>query len=81
MMTRAQVAHVRRRVLRRAGRIGVLEAQFETRDGLEEAAVRWVALRQATGQHITGYLAELRDGTPVEVEVTLTIVPTHHHPS
>lgn len=75
MMTRAQVHHVRNRALRRAGRIGVLEAQAETRTNLEEALVKWVALRQAPGNTTHAYAAELRDGTPVRILVELTVVP------
>lgn len=76
MMTRASVTQVRNRVLRRAGRIGIYEAQVETRDRLEEAVAAYAALRQATGTHANTIDVELRDGTPVTALVAIDLVPT-----
>lgn len=54
----------------------LLRRQAASRDRIRDAAYRYAALRAATGTHTDTVAAELRDGTPVEVLITLELVPT-----
>lgn len=76
MMAARAVEQIARRTRRRAGRIGILEAQAETRDALEEAVAAYAALRRGDGTHTATLDVELIDGTPVTALVTVNLVPT-----
>lgn len=68
-------ARIARAWRRRAGRVGVLKAQADTRDEVAIAAIAYASLRQGIGTYTDTLSVELRDGTVVTANVTLDLVP------
>lgn len=56
--------------------MSLLTRQERSRHRIRDAALSYARLRAATGTHTDTVRAQLRDGTPVEVLITLELVPT-----
>ena len=71
----APLGHLAIRARRRAGRVGLLRAQADTREDLRAAVTAYAALRRSLGQHTDTLEVELIDGTTVTALVRIDLVP------
>lgn len=63
------------RARRRAGRVGILRAQADTREDLRGAVTAYAALRRGPGEHTDTVDVELLDGTRGTALVRIDLVP------